>query len=691
MPAHDLTERIIRFYRDYYRDEIGELAQHYPKEQTALEVEYADVFQWDRDVAADWLNKPSETVQYFEEALRQFDLPADVSLSDAEVRLIGLDESDTYYPKDLTTDNSGYVAVEGKLGRVTSKDEIPLEAAFECQRCGTMSYIPQTPGDLQEPRECAGCERQGPFKINDQQTEWDDYCKIRIETPPDESGSAEAEELDGYCIGEVVHEGGKHGLIGRAGDDVKVYGVIERQQKDGRGTDDMLFERVLQVKAIQFPSDDDTVDIPAHREQFEALAEKENAVDLLSESIAPALYQTDAWATAMEWAVAYLFAAPRIELPDGTVYRGDIHGAIISDYGMGKSMFSHGVENLSPDCIRKSATALASEVGLTAAAVKDDFGSGQYTLKPGLLVRGNGGHVILDEIDKGPDDLESINDSIEGQQQVNVEKGGLSATYNSRVGLLALGNPKEGRFTNDPIAPQIGVDSSLLSRFDGIVTMEDNADEEIDAKVAEQMGKGYAEANQLEHGELEAEELEALDRPVDADVARAWIKYARDELNPIFKEDLIDEIKEWYAEEVRQLNHEFGEGGSGADMPVPVTARVVMWVIRFSMAFARCHLRDEVHPDDVDRATSLAKRLVSQNWDGEKFDAGMVEANRPNTQKDRKERIKDALDVEEPKTANEVAAQVGGVSESTAAKELESMAERGEAIRPAHGEYRAID
>jgi DeoR/GlpR family transcriptional regulator of sugar metabolism len=69
----------------------------------------------------------------------------------------------------------------------------------------------------------------------------------------------------------------------------------------------------------------------------------------------------------------------------------------------------------------------------------------------------------------------------------------------------------------------------------------------------------------------------------------------------------------------------------------------------------------------------------------------MIEANSPNTQADRKERIKDVLDVAEAKTAAEVAAEIGGVSESTAAKELEDMAERGEAIRPAHGEYRAIE
>jgi len=675
---HELTERVIAFYRDYYRNEIGVLAQHYPKEQTTLTIDYSDVFQWDQEIAADYLDKPTTMREFFEDALRMFDLPADVSLDNATVQLVNIPQSRVYVPQDLSTDVSGYVAIRGNLGRVTSKDEFPLEAAFECQRCGNMTFIPQEPNQSNEPHECQGCERQGPFKIKGDDTHWSDYCKVRVETPPDESGSANAEVIDGYCMGELVHEGGEYGLMGRAGESILAYGTIERQRKEGIKKDQMLFERVLNVEAIEFPSDDNRVDIDTHKETFRELSERNDAIDLLSESIAPALYQTDAWETAMEWAVAYLFGAPRIELPDGTVYRGDIHGAIISDYGMGKSMFSHGIENLSPQCMRKSATSLSSDVGLTAAAVKDDFGAGQWTLKPGILVRGNGGHVILDEIDKGPKNLETINDAIEGQQQVNVEKAGLSATYNSRVGLLVLGNPKEGRFNEQPIAPQIGVDSSLLSRFDGIITMEDNADEDMDAKIAEQMGYGYAEANQLEFGDLDESDLDALSTPVDPAVARAWVAYARENCNPTFSKEMVDEIKEWYATEVRQLNNSTGMSGTNdADrMPVPVTARVVMWSIRFSMAFARCHLRDEVVLQDVERAKSLTKRLVKQNWDGEKFDPRQIEGDEPSL----RSKLKDAMTYENWMFPSQIAVETKQ-SEDTVRDALK-MAQRGEMTLP---------
>jgi len=682
--TNTVTDRFRQFLGDYYRDEIGELAQRYPSEQTRLVIDYADLHQYDSDLAHDWLTDPDTVSNHADEALRTYDLPADVKLSRASVILVGLDDTETYLPNELSTDNTGYVAVRGKLGRVSSKDETATEAAFECQRCGTPNHITQSPGELQEPHECQGCERQGPFNIDDDRTDWADYCQLRIETPPDESGSPQPEHIDAYCVGDVVHTGGEYGLLGRAGESVVAYGEIERREKE-----DGLFERVLRVRAVTFPDEDSGVDIEAHRDTFEELADREDAPDLLAESIAPALYQTDAWATAMEWAVTYLFAAPRIELPDGTSYRGDIHGAIISDYGMGKSMFSHGLETLSPDCIRKSATALSSDVGLTAAAVQDDFAGGKWTLKPGILVRGNGGHVILDEIDKGPDDLESINDALEGQQRVDVEKAGLSAEYNSRTGVLVMGNPQEGRFDpTQPVAPQIGVDSSLLSRFDGVITMSDNPDADIDAAIAEQIGDAYAEANQLEFGDRDGDDLDALDRPVPTDVAQAWIKEARENCNPVFTKEHVESIKEWYAEEVRPMNRTYAGEGVGENMPVPATARVVMWVIRYATAFARCHLRDEVAPEDIDRAESLARRLVGQNWDGEKFDPNVVEGNSsPSTQDERKERLKDALErADEPLTPAEIAERTP-LSEDKVNDELDVLSRKGEVYQPQTGEY----
>jgi replicative DNA helicase Mcm len=671
-----LLDDLVEFYERYYRQDIGTLAQSYPSQQS-LYVAWTDVRDFDLTLADELLSKPDELLPQFAEAVDMVDLPLDVDLSDVTVRITDLPEQHVHRPADLSTEHAGYIGVVGDLERVTSKDEIATVAAFECQRCGTTTEVPQRRGEFNEPHECSGCERQGPFNILSNRTEWEDFCRVRLKTPPEHAGSPDPSHIDGHLTGDIIHEGGEHGIIGRAGQRVVAYGILERQEKDNA---DGLFERVLDVRAVEFPDDDERIDVAEHRDTFEDLAARDDAVDLLAESIAPALYATDAWEAAMEWAVAYLFGAPRLKLDDGTVYRGDIHGAIISDYGMGKSMFSHGVENLSPDCIRKSATGLSSDVGLTAAAVKDDFGDGQWTLKPGILVRGNGGHVILDEIDKGPGDLEAINDAIEGQQRVDVEKAGLDASYNSRVGLLVLGNPEDGRFErHESVADQLDVDPSFLSRLDGIITMQDVADEDIDAKVADQIAEGFAEANQLEFGDLDADDLDALDRPVETAVARAWIQHAREQVHPTFEKERIPRIREWYAEEVRQLN-----GSDDENMPVPVTARVVMWVIRFSTAFARCHLHETVRESDVERALALAKRLIAQNWDGEKF---VPEEARGSTQQDRLNSLHQIIREHGPMDVEAALDRAAdhGIARETAEHEMDKLRQKGDIYHPEHG------
>ncbi|MFB6198938.1 MAG: hypothetical protein ABEI52_11840, partial [Halobacteriaceae archaeon] len=423
-----------------------------------------------------------------------------------------------------------------------------------------------------------------------------DYSKLRIQARPDTDNDG---KIPGYALNDLIDVGGDGGLLSRAGEPVVAYGIVRRVQKSGRGENGLLFDHLLEVKAVEFERDKDTVNVEKHRDEFEQLAERPDAIDLFAESIAPHLHETEAWETAMEFAVAYLFGAPRIDITDGPTYRGDLHFLIVTDYGMGKSTFKEDIEAYSPKSISKSTTALSSGVGLTAAAVKDDFGEGQWTIKPGLLVRANGGHLLLDEIDKGPDQLTEMNDALEGEQVVDIEKAGKSATYQSRTGLLALGNPVDGRFNpHDAIAEQLGISETLLSRFDGIVTMEDHSDKEQDANVAETYGKSYTEAQEKAYGDRD--EFDHLERQVPVDVGQAWIKYARENVNPLLRYEQFEALKEWYADDVRQLNQSFASDGEGEDMPVPATVRVLGAAVKMSIAFARVHLRDEVQEQDIE-------------------------------------------------------------------------------------------
>jgi replicative DNA helicase Mcm len=581
-------------------------------------IQWPDLYEFNADLARDYLERREDIHPLLQEAVVQA-APTGAD-SDTHVRVVDIPEQQTFSPMQLRKESSpGYVAVEGDLSKVTTPQERPSVAAFECKRCTAIMELHQHAEELREPHECDSCERKGPFEIRPEDSEWEDYVKTRIQTPPNQRGDLQTEHIDAHVRGPLVWQGhGKYGLTARTGDRVTAYGEIKRVQRG----DSAAFDREFVVEALEFDSEHDDLQIDAHREAFEDHAAGDDPVTAFAQSIAPGLHVTPEWETALDLLVAYLFGAPRIDTEEET-FRGDIHALIISDYGMSKSKVFEHLAKYSPDCISESVTGMSSEVGLLAAAVEDDFGDSQWTLKPGVLVRGNGGHVILDEIDKTNADLERINDALEGEQVVDVNKAGQSASYKSRCGVLAGGNPQGGRF--DPtghIADQIDIDPSLLSRFDGIVTMQDTADEDQDRQIANAIGESVVEGQRKQ--EDPDAELDRLDRPVSVDVGRAWVAYARNEVNPTVTQDHVDDVSEWYATEVRTVNERINAGE--VEAPVPVTARCVPSVIRMAAAFARCELCDELQQRHIERAKERKMELMGESFDGEQFEPTYVRA-----------------------------------------------------------------
>lgn len=693
----DVVQNIKGFLRKYYEEAIADLALAYPS-RSHLEIDWQDLFIYDSDLADDYLDQPAVIDNHIVGAIENYDLPNPTELSGVEIRVVNLPESAIYSPAELTQiedlTESGYVGIRGDLAKVTTPARELQVGEFECGSCGTNMRIPQDGDGLDEPYDCVGCDHGGPYNLISRESTFTHHCKVRIESPPDESGQIQSEYVDGIVRDDLVWHGhDDYGLVARTGEPVIVYGTIEPvAESDGS----RLFTDRIDVQAIAFDGDKDAVDIKAHRDEFEALADRDDAIDLFAESIAPDMYATPEWDRGLELLVAYLFGAPRIDIDEGPTFRGDIHALIVSDYAMGKSKVNQAIAEFSPDVIKESVTGLSSEVGLLAAAVEDDFGGDQWTLEPGILVRGNGGHVILDEIDKTDANLERMNDALEGEQVVDINKAGQSATYKSRVGLLATGNPSGSRFKDhEPIAEQLDIGESLLSRFDGIVTMRDTPDEDLDSKVAETQGLAYVEAQEYEFGERE--ELEFLDREVSPAVGRAWVAHARENVHPKLPRRFLDRIKEWYADEVRKLNEEYGATEmKNADMPVPATARVVAGTIRFAVAFARAHLREKVTEADVDRALDLSKTLVGQTFDGDGFSPPEVSPP-PTSQQERRDRLQTLIREHQPDGSSD-GANVETVIDKAIAKlhsdrgtirnDIEKLSQMGELYAPAQDEVR---
>ncbi|MDR5672734.1 LAGLIDADG family homing endonuclease [Halalkaliarchaeum sp. AArc-GB] len=328
----DLTERFIQFYRNYYREQIGQLAQRYPNEQRSLYVDYDDLYTFDPDLAEDYLAKPEQFREYAEEALRLYDLPADVSLGQAHVRVENLPRSKTIDIRGIRVqdDHIGrMIAVQGIVRKATDVRPKITEAAFECQRCGTMTYIPQSDSGFQEPHECQGCERQGPFRVNHDQSEFIDSQKLRVQESP--------EGLRGGETPQAIDVDVEDDITGRVtpGDHVTVVGVLHIEQMTDGNEKTPVFDLYMEGVSISI-EDEEFEDMDITQDDVQNIIERSSEDDIyqqMVDSVAPSIYGYEQEKLAM---ILQLFSGVTKHLPDGSRIRGDLHMLLIGDPGTGK-------------------------------------------------------------------------------------------------------------------------------------------------------------------------------------------------------------------------------------------------------------------------------------------------------------------------------------------------------------------
>ncbi|MFD1598658.1 LAGLIDADG family homing endonuclease [Halobellus rarus] len=408
--SRDLTDRFIQFYRKYYRDEIGTLAQKYPNEQRSLYIDYDDLYAFDAELAEDYKQKPDQIREYAEEALRLYDLPADVKLGRAHVRLANLPETVDIRGIRVHDDHIGrLIAVQGIVRKATDVRPKITEAAFECQRCGTMTYIPQSDSGFQEPHECQGCERQGPFHVDFDQSEFVDAQKVRVQESP--------EGLRGGETPQSIDVDLEDDVTGRvtAGDHVTVTGVLHIEQQTSGNEKTPIFDLYMDGVSVEI-EDEEFEDMDITEADVAEIVDLSNEPDIYEKmvaSVAPSIYGYDQEKLAM---ILQLFSGVTKHLPDGSRIRGDLHMLLIGDPGTGKSAMLQYIRNIAPRSVYTSGKG-SSSAGLTAAAVRDDFGDGQqWTLEAGALVLADKGIAAVDELDKmRSEDRSAMHEALEQQ------------------------------------------------------------------------------------------------------------------------------------------------------------------------------------------------------------------------------------------------------------------------------------
>ena len=632
-----LTDRLsTEFYRRYYKEEIATLAQRYPNEQRSLEVDWGDVYKFDPDVADDVLEHPEEMRRYFEEALRLYDLPIDITLNNAHVRIGNLPEEYTYYPGEFSPSEQlgHYRSIRGEVTKATDTYPKIEEAAFECQLCATITRVPQSDGDFQEPHECKGCERQGPFRVDFDQSEFVDAQKLRIKEPPELAEGA-GKKIDAFVEDDIAGDV-------TIGDRVVVSGQIHFEQETSGRQKKPKFEPYLEGHHIEVEeTDQQDLDVSsAERKRVRELADGAEGVPLevAAESLAPKIYGYDIEKKALILALA---SGGRIIYPTGDGDRADLHVLLLGDPGTAKSKLIDRAQELGWRTVGVSSKR-ATIPGLTAAAEQDDFRDGEWVMKAGAFVKANGGTVCIDELDDmNPDTRAGMLEPM-SNQKFSASLAGENVTFQTEASVVAAGNPRDGRFNPyEPVPEQFDFDSALISRFDLVFTMRDKPDKDEDREIADHILASRDAAKRANMGapsEVD-DDLAKIEPPVEGDILRKWIAVARQRDPPPFESaTLRNDLRDRWLE-LRGL-YDYDESE-----PIPVTFRSLEAMTRVCEALAKFELCDEIQEHHVDQVLEIVGRSmddIGKNEDGE-FDADVQEVGESKDQRSRRKCLAGAI------------------------------------------------
>ncbi len=636
----DPVAKWVEFLRTRYWDELLKLADSYPDERS-LKIRFSDIDKFDPDFAEELLENPEPILEAAHAALLELDLPMDVYLDRAHVRIAELPRH--FKTRELRSDHIGkLLAIDGLVRTATEVRPKIISAAFQCQRCGFTFFKEQTGNKFEDQNlKCMNqaCDRGGPFKLLLAQSKFVDAQKIRVqESPEDLRGGAQPQTLDVEL---------EDDLAGRIfpGDRVIVNGILKSYQRStpqqGKSTYFDLFHKGIFVEMTEQEFEEIEIDPEEEKLILEMSCDPE-IYEKIRGSIAPSIYGYD---DVKEALALQLVSGFEKHLPDGARIRGDIHILLVGDPGIAKSQLLRYMIKISPRGIYTSGKSSTS-AGLTATAVKDELGDGRWTIEAGALVLADKGIAAIDEMDKmDNDDKSALHEAME-QQTISVAKAGVMATLKSRCSLLAAANPKLGRFDKyEPIAPQINLTPALMSRFDLIFVLTDDPDTKRDSAIAQHILKSnYAGelATQADwNQDISQEDIDnalVVIKPVlDPELLRKYVAYARKNIFPT----LSDGAKEYFLKYYVGLRSQ----GQDSNKPVPVTARQLEALIRLGEASARLRLSDKVTLDDAKRVVKILEaclRKVGVDPETGFLDADIIASG---TTKSTRDRTKSVIDI----------------------------------------------
>merc|ERR1719331_839315 len=590
----------------YYPDQLRKMAEDH---EMHLDVNFKDLENWAPNLSL-WVSEhpvvilPILNEALLDEAERKFETYKNIRESEeTELRVAIHGYWVKEHIRDLCTSHlNKLVHVHGVVTKRGSVLNQVKRLYLRCAKCNFMSgpFDVSESSDL-KPGSCIECQSKGPWRVDRQKTLYRNHQKVTLQESPSsvEPGKMPRSKeviLTGDMV-DSVRPGDKMDLTG-------IYRCIYDAGTNAR-TCFPVYRTELFAVHIKCKGDVKEVSITDDMQaRIRDLAASPNIRERFISSMAPSIYGMQHVKTAI--ALSLMSGQPKIAAGKHRI-RGDINTLIVGDPGLAKSQFLKYVEQTFPRAVYTTGKG-ASAVGLTAAVQRDE--TGQFCLQGGAMVLADDGICLIDEFDKMNDqDRTSIHEAME-QQSISISKAGIVATLQARCAVVAVANPTEGRYdAQRSFAQNVNLSDPILSRFDVLCVLRDEADAVQDERLADHVLcshiRSHPEANSDDRQvRPKIAERASHIEPIDQETLKNYIVFARKNVFPkitnIDKEKLANFYKLIRAEA-------FKSGGA------PMTARHIESIIRIAEANARMELREHVLPKDLDNAIGVMFESFSQS------------------------------------------------------------------------------
>jgi len=580
-----------------YPDALRKMAEEY---QAHLEVSFHHLQQWSGPLAMWLYDSPRQILPLLNETLmlqaarkfKTYETMANVGENELRVAISGFPVKDTI--RGLCSRHMNkLVQVKGVATKRTNVFNQVRRLWVRCAKCnfaiGPLDVAEET--DLR-PSKCLECQSKGPWRVDRQQTIYQNYQKITLQESPsavDPGKMPRSREV--VLTGDMVD-------TCRPGDELEVTGIYRclHDVATNARTCFPVYRTDIYAVHVSRKGDLKLVEISDEQHsQILELAKSPNFRERFIASMAPSIYGM--WHVKTAIALSIMGGRQK-EVAGKHRIRGDINTLIVGDPGLGKSQFLKYVEQIFPRAVYTTGKG-ASAVGLTAAVTRDE--TGQWCLEGGAMVLADDGMCLIDEFDKMNDqDRTSLHEAME-QQSISISKAGIVATLQARCAVVAVANPTEGRY--DPqrtFSQNVNLSDPILSRFDLTCVLRDEADPVQDEMLADHVVCSHIRSHpdatteeknkkpRLQHQQMHAQ-------PISQDLLKKFIVHAR-QLSPKMGDVDAEKLAAFYSE----LRGEAARTGG-----VPMTARHMDSLIRLAEANARIELRQHVTSKDIDNAIAV--------------------------------------------------------------------------------------